>query len=85
MGMSCPKGWSTRGPSNQIPGLPGQLVNTAGTWTLAQVTWNSWWILRTLGPGPNSHGTAGQPRGPSDLGKSRLGHLVNPVGPLARA
>ena len=64
---------------------PGELVEAAGPLTHARVAWENSLIPRTIGPGPERHGRAGRPRGPSDLNASCPGHLVDPMGPGNRA
>ena len=73
---------------------PGHLVDTAvpqerpesceiaggprGPWTRAGVTRDSWSTPQALGHGPESRGTAGQARRPSDPSPSHLALLVTP-------
>ena len=64
---------------------PGELVEAAGPLTHARVAWENSLIPRTIGPGPERHGRAGRPCGPSDLKASCPGHLVDPMGPGNRA
>ena len=72
----------TRVTSSKCPSTshPGQVVNHAGTRTLAQFARDSWSNPRALGPDRESSGTAGGHLVNSDMGASRPGQLVDPAG-----
>ena len=61
------------------------MFNTVGPRTCARVSRENWSTPRGLVHGPESPGTAGQNRGPSDTSVSRPGQLVDPGGPWTRA
>ena len=96
-GLESPgKAGRHRGPSGQVPSLPGQLVDTSGPREKAQVSRDSWSIPRGLGYSPELPGragqnrepstltewlgTAGRPHSPSDTSMSHPGQLVDPAG-----
>ena len=64
---------------------PGQLVKLAGACTQGRVTWEGLSTSQAIGPEPESPGTAGCHRGPSNLGASRSGQLVDSAGIRTRA
>ena len=70
-----------RRTSDQIPNIPGQLFDPAGTRNWARVTRDSWSTPQALGPRPESCGAAGRPGGPLDPRPSHPGSLLKPVGP----
>ena len=55
---------------NQAPGRLGHLVEPPGPQAWARVSRDSWWTLRTIGPGPEWPRTAGRHRGTSGMGPS---------------
>ncbi|RKM63586.1 hypothetical protein C0215_19805, partial [Clostridioides difficile] len=59
------------------PSRAGEFVDTAGPRAPARVAQYRWSNPRALGPGPESPGTAGRPRGPSDTSVSPLGQLFD--------
>ena len=62
--------WTAETPQASEPSrsLQGQFVDPEGLRTQAQVSLDSWLNPRTLGQGPDSHGTAGRPLRASDPG-----------------
>ena len=69
------------GSSDTDPRQAEQQVNPPGPRTRARGSRDSWSTPWALGPGPESPRTFGQHRGPSDLGRSRPGELVEPAMP----
>ena len=69
-----------RGPSDPSASVQGQLVDTTGPWVRARFPRDSQSTSQALGPGPKKPGTACRPRRHLDLGRSRPGHLLHPVG-----
>ena len=63
---------------------PGQLVEPAGHRALARVAQDCRSTSRALGHDPESFGTAGRPRGPSDPSTRHLGKLIDTAGPQAQ-
>ena len=61
------------------------LVDTVVLQTRARVTRDTWWTPLDIGHGPESPGTAGRPRRPSDLDPIPLGQLVKTKGPGTKA
>ena len=61
------------------------LVDTVVLQTRARVTRDIWWTALDIGHGPESPGTAGRPRRPSDLDPIPLGQLVKTKGPGTEA
>ena len=77
-GLESPgKAGRPRRPSDQVPSLPGQLVDTSGPREKAQVSRDSWSTPRGLGYSPELPGRAGRPNGPSGKGPSLAGCLVD--------
>ena len=69
-----------RGPCDQGPSRPGQLIHAAGHLARARGAWDSW---STMGPGTRteSRGRVCGHRGPSSTGPSRPIQVVEPAGP----
>ncbi|RKM63615.1 hypothetical protein C0215_19750, partial [Clostridioides difficile] len=62
----------------------GQVVGPADTGTRARVARDIWSIPWDLRHEPESPGTDGGPRGPSDTGPNRPGQLIDLAGPWPR-
>ena len=69
--------WSTLGPRTRTRVTRESWSTPRALGHRTRVTWVRWSNLRALGPWPDTPGTAGRPRGPSDPSASGPGQLFN--------